>query len=234
RAELGRQGYTRVETVGQSTLRVTQDRVRIEVGRRDRITEAVEAALRAGRGRIGIVTVDEDGNAVEHWRYSEGLHCPDCDRDYADPIPNSFSFNSPIGACDTCRGFGRVMGIDYRLVIPDENKSLAQGAIKPWQTDSYDECQRDLVKHCRRFGIPADVPWKKLDQKVRDWVIHGDRDWTWKSNSGGWYGVQRFFDYLETKAYKMHIRVLLSRYRAYDECPACQGARLKPESLLWR
>src|SRR5690606_38189180 len=110
RAELGRQGYTRVETVGQSTLRVTQDRVRIEVGRRDRITEAVEAALRAGRGRIGIVTVDEDGNAVEHWRYSEGLHCPDCDREYADPIPNSFSFNSPIGACDTCRGFGRVMG----------------------------------------------------------------------------------------------------------------------------
>ena len=234
RAELARQGYTRVETVGESTLRVTQDRVRIEAGRRDRITEAVEAALRAGRGRIGIVTVDEDSNAIEHWRYSEGLHCPDCDRDYADPIPNSFSFNSPIGACDTCRGFGRVMGIDYRLVIPDENKSLAQGAIKPWQTDSYDECQRDLVKHCRRFGIPTDVPWKKLDQGVRDWVIQGDKDWTWKSNSGGWYGVRRFFDYLETKAYKMHIRVLLSRYRAYDECPACRGARLKPESLLWR
>ncbi len=234
RAELARQGYTRVEAVGANRLRVTQDRVRLESGRRDRVTEAVEAALRAGRGRMGVTVLDREGSPARHWRYSEGLHCPDCDRDYTDPIANSFSFNSPVGACEACRGFGRVMGIDYRLVVPDENKSLAEGAVKPWQTDSYDECQRDLIRHCRRFGVPTDVPWKDLDEKDRRWVLEGDADWTWKSTSGGWYGVRRFFDYLESKAYKMHIRVLLSRYRAYDECPSCRGARLKPESLLWR
>ncbi|MGA8259935.1 MAG: excinuclease ABC subunit UvrA, partial [Arenicellales bacterium] len=234
RAELARQGYTRVEQAGDNILRVTQDRVVLEAGRRDRITESVEAALHAGRGRVSVFPVDEDHRPTHEWRYSEGLHCPDCDRDYTDPIPNSFSFNSPIGACSECRGFGRVMGIDYRLVIPDEDKTLAQGAIKPWQTDSYDECQRDLIKHCRRFDVPTDVPWKKLEQTAREWIIQGDADWSWHSNRGGWYGVKRFFDYLESKAYKMHIRVLLSRYRSYDECPACRGARLKPESLLWR
>ena len=234
RAELARQGYTRVEALGDRALRVTQDRLRLDAGQRDRLAEAVEGALRAGRGRVSVFPLDDERRPAGEWRYSEGLHCPDCDRDYADPVPNTFSFNSPVGACDACRGFGRVMGIDYRLVVPDENKTLAAGAVKPWQTDSYDECQRDLLLHCRRFGVAADVPWKKLPAKDRDWVIHGDTDWSWKSNSGGWYGVQRFFDYLESKAYKMHIRVLLSRYRAYDECPACRGARLKPESLLWR
>ncbi|MDZ7839471.1 MAG: excinuclease ABC subunit UvrA [Gammaproteobacteria bacterium] len=234
RAEVERQGYTRVEQVDKKTLRVTQDRVRLEAERRDRITESVEAALRAGRGRVSVFPLDEDRRPMNEWRYSEGLHCPDCDRDYTDPIPNSFSFNSPMGACSECRGFGRVMGIDYRLVIPDEDKTLEEGAIKPWQTDSYDECQRDLIKHCRRFKVPTDVPWKQLEQTDREWILKGDEDWTWNSNSGGWYGVRRFFDYLESKAYKMHIRVLLSRYRSYDECPACRGARLKPESLLWR
>ncbi len=234
RAELTRQGYARVEARGDDILRVTQDRLRLDAGSRDRLAEAVEAALRAGRGRIGVVVLDDEKHPTHEWRYSEGLHCPDCDLDYADPIPNSFSFNSPVGACEACRGFGRVMGIDYRLVVPDQDKTLAAGAIRPWQTKSYDECQRDLILHCRRFGVATDVPWKKLPPSTREWVIHGDDDWSWKSNSGGWYGVQRFFDYLETKAYKMHIRVLLSRYRSYDECPACGGARLKPESLLWR
>ncbi|WP_043766924.1 excinuclease ABC subunit UvrA [Algiphilus aromaticivorans] len=234
RAELDRQGYNRVETVAGDTLRVTQDRVRLQAERRDRITEAVEAALRAGQGHLSVLPLDDERQPSDHWRFSERLHCPDCDRDYGDPIPNTFSFNSPMGACDTCRGFGRVMGIDYRLVIPDENKSLAEGAIKPWQTESYLECQRDLIRHCERADVPTDVPWKKLEKSHRDWVIRGDADWSWHSHRGGWYGVQRFFDWLESRAYKMHIRVLLSRYRSYDQCPACRGARLKPEALLWR
>ncbi|MEX0915726.1 MAG: excinuclease ABC subunit A, partial [Wenzhouxiangellaceae bacterium] len=234
RAELDRQGYSRVEQVDENTLRVTQDRVRLEPDRRDRIAEAVEAALRAGRGHVSVVPLDDSREPTGHWRFSEGLHCPDCDLDYSAPIPNSFSFNSPMGACDECRGFGRVMGIDYRLVIPDERKSLADGAIKPWQTDSYIECQRDLIRHCRKAGVPTDVAWKKLKKADRNWVVHGDEEWSWHSHRGGWYGVQRFFDWLESRAYKMHIRVLLSRYRSYDECPACRGARLKPEALLWR
>jgi excinuclease ABC subunit A len=234
RAELARQGYTRVEQVDDSTLRVTQDRVRLEEKRRDRITEAVEGALRAGQGRLSVFPLDENREATAHWRFSKGLHCPDCDLDYTDPIPNSFSFNSPMGACDECRGFGRVMGIDYRLVIPDERKSLEEGAIKPWQTESYEECQQDLIRHARRNHVPTDISWEHMDESDRRWVIEGEADWSWDSNRGGWYGVQRFFDFLETRSYKMHIRVLLSRYRSYDQCPVCHGARLKPESLLWR
>ncbi|MDZ7749727.1 MAG: hypothetical protein U5K43_13720 [Halofilum sp. (in: g-proteobacteria)] len=167
RAELERQGYTRVAQVDAGTLRVTRDRVRLEPDNRDRITEAVEAALRAGDGHVSVFPLDGNREATDHWRFSEGLHCPDCDRDYTDPIPNSFSFNSPVGACDECRGFGRVMGIDYRLVVPDERKSLEEGAIKPWQTESYAECQRDLMRHARRAGVPTDVPWKKLKKADR-------------------------------------------------------------------
>uniref|UniRef100_UPI00117EF431 excinuclease ABC subunit UvrA n=1 Tax=Tamilnaduibacter salinus TaxID=1484056 RepID=UPI00117EF431 len=234
RTELDRQGYTRVDTIDRNTLRVTQDRVRLDEERRDRITEAVEGALRGGRGRIGVFPLDDDRQPRDHWRYSEGLHCPDCDRDYTDPIPNTFSFNSPMGACENCRGFGRVMGIDYRLVMPDEGKTLEEGVIKPWQTKAYAGCQRDLIAHAGRAGVPVDIPFRDMTEEDRRWVLAGDKKWTWQSHKGGWYGVQRFFDWLETKSYKMHIRVLLSRYRSYDQCPTCDGARLKPESLAWR
>ena len=164
------------------------------------------------------------------WRFSSGLHCPDCDISYKDPSPSTFSFNSPIGACETCRGFGRSIGVDYGLVIPDSALSLRQGAVKPWQTESYKECQADLMKFARKRAIPIDTPWRDLTEAERAWVIEGEGEWT----KNVWYGVRRFFAWLETKAYKMHIRVLLSRYRSYTECSACRGARLKPEALLWR
>ncbi|MDX1589995.1 MAG: excinuclease ABC subunit UvrA, partial [Oleiphilaceae bacterium] len=233
-AELDRQGYTRVDTIDASRLRVTQDRLRLEPDKKDRITEAVEAALKAGQGHLSVQLLDEDRAPLERLRFSSALHCPKCDRDYSDPIANSFSFNSPMGACEECRGFGRVMGIDFRLVVPEPDKSLSEGVVKPWQTESYKECQRDLMLHAKRRGVATDVPWQDLEEEERQWVREGDRDWSWNSHNGGWYGVRRFFEYLEGKSYKMHIRVLLSRYRSYDECPACHGARLKPESLLWR
>lgn len=170
------------------------------------------------------------------WRYSTDLHCPDCDIHYSEPNPSRFSFNSPIGACETCRGFGRVIGIDFGLIVPDSAKTLGGGAIKPWQTPSFSECQDDLVKYARKRDIPLDVPWRDLTDAQRHWVLEGEPEWkSWsKSWPGTWYGVRRFFAWLETKAYKMHIRVLLSKYRAYTPCEACGGARLKPESLLWR
>ncbi|MDH5298334.1 MAG: excinuclease ABC subunit UvrA, partial [Desulfobulbaceae bacterium] len=158
------------------------------------------------------------------------LHCAHCDIHFQEPSANLFSFNSPLGACDTCRGFGRVIGVDYGLVVPDESLSLGKGAIKPWQTDSYLECQNDLLHFAAKAGIPVDIPWRDLSAAQREWVLEGEGDW----NEDVWYGVRRFFDWLETKSYKMHIRVLLSKYRAYHLCPACRGARLKPESLLWR
>src|SRR5690606_6212078 len=117
--------------------------------------------------------------------------------------------------------------------IPDHAKSLAEGAVKPWQTTSYKECQDDLLRYGRKAGIELDVPWSELPEEARRWVIEGADDWTgdWRRQ---WYGVRRFFDWLESRAYKMHIRVLLSRYRAYTPCSACDGARLKPQPLLWR
>ncbi|TSA11870.1 MAG: excinuclease ABC subunit A [Betaproteobacteria bacterium] len=176
------------------------------------------------------------GEGATVWRYSSDLHCADCDIHYADPTPSLFSFNSPIGACDTCRGFGRVIGIDFGLIVPDEGKTLREGAVRPWQTASFKECQDDLVKYANKRGIPLDTQFRSLTQAQRKWVLEGEPEWvSWrKSWPGTWYGARKFFDWLESKAYKMHIRVLLSKYRAYTPCPACEGARLKRDALLWR
>ena len=167
------------------------------------------------------------------WRFSTGLHCPDSDQRYTDPIPSMFSFNSAVGACETCRGFGRVIGVDYGLVIPNPKLTLRAGAIKTLQTPAWQENQDDLMRHAEAAGIPRDTAWDKLTKAQQDWVINGSPEWKGRWNHQ-WYGVKRFFEYLESKAYKMHIRVLLSKYRSYTECPTCLGARLKTESLLWR
>jgi len=226
RGLLERQGYTRIHEKRGQTLQVIQDRFRWSGVDASRAGDAIEAALKVGQGRLDVYPLD----AAVPWRFSSGLHCAHCDILYKEPSPSTFSFNSPIGACETCRGFGRSIGVDYGLVIPDSSLTLRQGAIKPWQTESYQECQEDLEKFARKRGIPLDTPWRKLTESQRLWVIDGEGEWTKKV----WYGVRRFFAWLETKAYKMHIRVLLSRYRSYTECSACHGARLKPEALLWR
>jgi excinuclease ABC subunit A len=232
---LERQGYTRIHARDGARLSVVQDRFRMSAVDRARVSEAIEAALRVGQGRVD-VHVARDGQADAIWRFSSDLHCPDCDIHYQDPTPSLFSFNSPLGACETCRGFGRVIGIDYGLVVPDEGKTLRAGAVKPWQSPSFHECQDDLEKYAKKRGIPLDVPWRELTEAQRRWVLDGESDWvSWsKSWPGVWYGVARFFAWLETKSYKMHIRVLLSKYRAYTPCLACSGARLKPDALLWR
>ncbi len=214
-------------------LDVIADRFRASSVSSQRLAEAVEAALARGQGRMAVHLQGDDGSDLGTWRYSDAFACADCGIDYEQPTPSLFSFNSPIGACETCRGFGRVIGVDLGLVIPDHAKSLAGGAIKPWQTTSYKECQDDLVRFGRKAGIDLDTPWAELPEAARRWVIEGGDDWTgdWRRQ---WYGVRRFFDWLESRAYKMHIRVLLSRYRAYTPCATCDGARLKPEALLWR
>jgi excinuclease ABC subunit A len=239
---LSAQGYTRIHEKRGDTLQVIQDRFRWSSVDPARAGEAIEAALKVGHGRLDVYPSGRDarggassgsdasGGGAAPWRFSTGLHCPDCDLTYKDPSPSTFSFNSPIGACEVCRGFGRSIGVDYGLVIPDAALSLRQGAIKPWQTESYKECQADLLKFARKRGIPIDTAWRDMTDGERAWVIEGEGEWT----KNVWYGVRRFFAWLETKAYKMHIRVLLSRYRSYTECHACRGARLKPDALLWR
>ncbi|HEY4449243.1 MAG TPA: excinuclease ABC subunit UvrA [Steroidobacteraceae bacterium] len=213
-------------------LEVIQDRLRAGNADRARVLESLEAALRVGRGRINVHVVDDSDPPcrLASWRYSAELHCADCDLAYQAPSPTIFSFNSPLGACESCRGFGRTIGIDYGLVVPDETRSLRGGAIKPWQTKSYAECQQDMEKFARLRGIPLDTPWRELPAEARRWVIEGEGAWSRKV----WYGAKRFFAWLESRAYKMHVRVLLSRYRAYTPCSTCDGARLKTTSLLWR
>jgi excinuclease ABC subunit A len=231
---LSASGFTRVqgerEVEGKKVLDVVADRFRMLGADKQRAMEAIELCLKRGMGRVNVHVGDEGATL---WRFSTGLHCPESDIRYADPQPALFSFNSAFGACDSCRGFGRVIGVDLGLVIPDERKTLRNGAIKPMQTPAWKDCQDDLLKYAGEAGIPRDTPWKELSPAHREWVINGTPNWNGNWNKQ-WYGVKRFFDYLESKAYKMHIRVLLSKYRSYTECPACRGARLKTEALLWR
>ena len=217
-------------------LDVVADRFRLQQVEHVRAMEAIELALQRGNGRMTAyrMPVSADSDSIgEAFRFSTGLHCPDSDLRYSDPVPSMFSFNSPAGACPTCKGFGRVIGVDYGLVIPNDKMTLRMGAIKPMQTPAWQECQDDLMRHAETAGIPRDTAWYKLTAEQKDWVIHGSPHWNGKWNQQ-WYGVKRFFEYLETKSYKMHIRVLLSKYRSYTLCNDCHGARLQTDSLLWR
>jgi excinuclease ABC subunit A len=233
---LQRQGYTRLHSRSRTLIEVIQDRVRLTSEDRARVCEALESALRFGQNKVNVYEPKSgsEPDFLVH-RYSSELHCADCDIHYSEPMPAMFSFNSPVGACETCRGFGRVIGVDFGLVVPDESKTLKEGAVRPWQTASFKECQDDLEKYAKKRKIPLEGPWRDLTEQQKQWVLEGEPEWvSWrKSWPGVWYGVRRFFKWLESKAYKMHIRVLLSKYRAYTECVACHGTRLKPEGLLW-
>ena len=244
----------------RKVLDVVADRFRLDGTEKVRVIEAIEVAIKRGSGRMAVYALPTEqaspaagppqgeaapsggseahavvsvGASASIWKFSTGLHCPESDIRYTDPIPSAFSFNSAVGACEVCRGFGRVIGVDYGLVIPNDKLTLRAGAIKPMQTPAWAECQDDLMRHAEAAGIPRDTPWSKLTPDHQHWVINGSPNWNGKWNQH-WYGVKRFFEYLETKAYKMHIRVLLSKYRSYTPCETCGGARLKPESLLWR
>ena len=226
---LNQQGYTRVQARTDKQVHVIQDRLRLRDDNLSRLSEALETAMRHGSGHV-LVYCDPEQPQAQLRAYSSHLHCADCNLEFSEPGPGLFSFNSPIGACETCRGFGRIIDVDFDLVIPDHSKTLREGAVRIFQSSSYQECQTDLEKAARKRSIPLDVPWRDLDDETREWVLEGEGDW----DDGVWYGIRRFFNWLEGRAYKMHIRVLLSRYRAYTECHTCHGARLKPEALWWR
>ena len=213
-------------------LDVVADRFRIQTIEKARAVEAIEVAIKRGSGRLNVY-VQSEGKDEEMWRFSTGLHCPDSDTRYTDPTPSLFSFNSAMGACEKCKGFGRVIGVDYGLVIPNDKLTLRAGAVKVMQTPAWKEAQDDLMRHAEAAGVPRDTPWYKLTPEHQRWVINGSPNWNGKW-SQHWFGIKRFFEYLESKSYKMHIRVLLSKYRSYTPCETCGSARLKLESLLWR
>jgi excinuclease ABC subunit A len=238
---LSASGFTRVHTQREvatltgprKVLDVVADRFRLQNTERARAIEAIEVAIKRGSGRM-TVYAQKSEDEYEPWKFSTGLHCPESDIRYADPLPSMFSFNSPVGACEVCRGFGRVIGVDWGLVIPNDKLTLRAGAIRPIQTPAWSECQDDLMRHAETAGVPRDTPWYKLTADQKKWVIEGAPNYKEGNWNKQWYGIRRFFQYLESKAYKMHIRVLLSKYRSYTPCDACGGARLKLEPLLWR
>jgi excinuclease ABC subunit A len=222
-------------------LFVAQDRVAIEPAQKARFTEAVETALHFGQGEVRLFENPEskiqNPKFAELGHFSRGLHSPKTGRTFRPATPALFSFNSPLGACPQCRGFGRVIEIDYRLAIPDQSLSIDQGAIKCWESDIYGESKKDLLVFAQRRKIPTDVPFAALTPEQRAFVIEGEPGYgeenkkTWPKF---WYGVKGFFRWLEKTTYKMHVRVFLSRYRAYNPCPACGGSRLQPEALCWK
>jgi excinuclease ABC subunit A len=234
------------------SLTVIQDRVKIAVANRARFVEACEQAYHFGKGKLAIYLLGEQASEKVNGavgtprptavssnisRFSNRLHCAECDIEYREPTPALFSFNHPVGACPTCRGFGRVISIDYNLAIPDRAKTLAEGVVKPWLTGHGLESQTDLMRACRHFEIPTKVPFYKLPKKWQDFVIDGDPDYGKDEEHHwprAWYGVKGYFRWLESKAYKMHVRVLLSRYRAYTPCKDCGGKRFQPEALLYK
>jgi len=256
---LSASGFTRVHAQREvatpagphQLLDVVADRFRLRSVEKARAIEAIETALkRGGQLNVYVVGAATSGSAAganapaaegaepvaapeEMWRFSTGLHCPESGLRYTEPTPSLFSFNSAMGACATCRGFGRVIGVDYGLVIPDDRLTLRAGAVKVMQTPAWKEAQDDLMRHAETEGIPRDTPWAKLTPEQQAWVINGSPQWNGKWNQY-WFGIKRFFEYLESKSYKMHIRVLLSKYRSYTPCESCGGARLKLDPLLWR
>lgn len=202
-------------------IHVVTDRVLLRHSDRTRIMDSLEQALRFGDGRLRIL-IKPDHTLV----FSNRLQCATCNILYKIPNPNLFSFNSPVGACETCRGFGRVIDVDLDLIIPDPSLSLEQGAIKPWGDIEKGRMEfYDLTAFCRKKNIPMDRPFKSLSSSQQRAIIDGDDDF---------YGIHGFFKWLETKRYKMHVRVYLSRYRSYVPCPVCQGARFTEDALLYR
>jgi len=245
---LQEQGYLRIWIQGsihrtdeQPTIKilpasilVIQDRIEISKENEGRLNESIETALRLGKDRITFIS-PADGKTHP---FSAGWHCAHCDTSIRPPSPGLFSFNNPLGACPACRGFGRVVGLDYARVIPDRSLSVSGGVIKPFQSGQSRESQRDLLRACAYHNINIHTPFEKLSLKDQDFIIKGDpgADTSREELSGTlhWYGVEGFFKWLERQSYKMPIRVFLSKYRSYKPCESCHGQRFQPETLNFR
>src|SRR5207249_1469329 len=262
---LQQQGYLRVWIDNQTVrvdadpkvkrlgarVQVIQDRIAITEENRARFVEAIETALRFGKGKVNVIaTVEADVSpatsetaaatvATTVLPFSIGWHCAWCDLDIRPPTPGLFSFNNPLGACPTCRGFGRTIAIDLNRAIPDRRLSIAEGVVRAFQGQQFGESQKDLLRACAREEIDVHIPFEELPKHDQDFVINGeardhDTDVEELAENDRWYGVRGLFRWLESKTYKMHLRVLLSRYRAYVTCPKCKGGRYQPETLNYK
>jgi len=233
--ELRKRGYNRLYQNGQvyefstpeslldldfsEPVLVLIDRISVGPDARLRIVDAVEQGYREA-GEVIFETAPQEGEP-ERFRFSQRFECKACNIKYEEPEPRLFSFNNPFGACPRCQGFGNTIDFDLNLVIPDKTLTLTQGAIEPWTKPKYRVFATEMRRYARTAGIPLDVPWQDLSAEEQDFVLHGD---------GKFGGVSGFFDYLERKKYKLHVRVFLSRYRGYSQCSDCRGLRLRREA----
>ena len=204
---------------------VLLDRIVVDAENRARIVDAAEIAYRqAGEVIFEIVPREEGAERVRR-RFSGEYECTNCHRPGKEPEPRLFSFNNPFGACPRCQGFGNTVDYDLNLVIPDKGLSLNEGAIDPWNRPKYRSWFTDLKKQAGSLGIPLDVPWREMNEAARETVLRG---------RGSFEGVHGFFAAMERKKYKLHVRVMLSKYRGYAECPECRGQRLRAEARAVR
>jgi excinuclease ABC subunit A len=197
-------------------VEILVDRLTVTAENRTRLADSVETAFRSGEGKMTVRILGE-----KDLRFSNKFECNTCGTVYPEPDPKLFSFNNPFGACPHCQGFGNKIEIDMDLVIPDKSKTLKQGAIKPWTTEGYSDFQDRLEKNAKKNGIPLDVPVSELSKEQYLKVLNG---------GDGFDGIREYFSWLDTKTYKMHVRVLLSKYRGYVTCSDCGGSRLRPEA----
>jgi excinuclease ABC subunit A len=198
---------------------VLVDRLTVSAESRSRIVDAIETAYRES-GEV-IFEIPRSEQKPQILRFAQRFECKTCNLHYEEPEPRLFSFNNPYGACPRCQGFGNTIDFDLDLVIPDKMRTLAEGAIEPWTKPKYRPLFTDLKRFAKQAGIPLDVPWIDLGEEHKNLVLNGE---------GKFLGVRGFFNYLERKKYKLHVRVFLSRYRGYSLCPACNGTRLRLEA----
>src|SRR5213083_50510 len=230
-------------------VQVVQDRIAITGENRTRLVEAIETALRFGKGQVNVIAVEAGVSAATSKTaadtatttvlpFSTGWHCAWCGLDIRSPTVGLFSFNNPLGACPDCRGFGRTIAIDLNKAMPDRSLSIKQGVVRVFRGAEFGESQKDLLRACAREEIDVNVPFEELPKADQDFVIEGERRSSEYTDEDyeydRWYGVRGFFRWLESKTYKMHVRVLLSRYRAYITCPKCKSGRYQPEALNYK
>ena len=196
------------------------DRLVVSTDTRARIVDATEISFRES-GEVIFQTAPGGDQTAQQLRFSQRFECKRCSIRYAEPEPRLFSFNNPFGACPRCQGFGNTIDFDLNLVIPDKSKSLEEGAIEPWTKPKYRPYATEMKRFARAAGIPLNVAWVELDPEHQRLIIDGEKKFP---------GVRGFFEYLERKKYKLHVRVFLSRYRGYTVCSDCSGARLRAEA----
>ncbi len=233
---LARQGYTRVLLGGEARdlstviaaeladggIDVVVDRIRLETDRELRLIEALEKGFQLGNGRVSVHSIDDESLRES---FEKAFCCRGCGREYNRPTPHLFSFNSPLGACPNCEGFGRVVDISLDKIIPNKRLSLKDGAVAIWSTPAFADVQEEFLEAADRLGYSTELPYSQLPDEAKQWILDGDRDSP---------GIKGFFQWLEKRRYKTHVRILLARYRSYRPCPECGGKRLRPEALAVR